>query len=498
MISVKRFLWVSLPLLLCLSLSACSSQNTPSPLHELVDNGATEEYSAPAATHDYVIVPEASGNVLVERARAFTSALSARTGIPTSFFFDNESLPKDDNARLILLGNTSFALSQKHLHDLRRDDYICAIDENALILGGRSDEATVAAIDRFCTELLPYADDEILINADQQFMVRSEYPVSNVTLGGLSLGDYRIVYPRENTLGEAKIAAVLREILADRCGFYPEVVSDDRISERTRIIAVGACFGEDTWEEPLIACHDTTVTLCGATQYELCASAQAFCEYLLPKDAPENVSVTITAPIPVSCGSPSVSGFVGLLRESLAETDATEAARISYALRQSCATFAPFSPTSENILFYLQLNLADYACLSVPLSDGRVLPLFYREDTLTLLEQKSAGTSCILRFQICKTDICFTVIHAFANDEETVKQMVEQNVSANEPTVLFLATSTSLPVVDTGSTAFREPHVLTCDGNRMQTLVSHATAITPPDTADAPYVFEFPHPFLAK
>ena len=164
LITVKRLVSLALVCLLSLSLFACSSGSAD--LHNLLNQGAGEEYTNPAAACDVVIVPSTASDALIARARTLCTELAARTGIPASFFFDNEALPKQDDVRLILLGNTAHALSDKHLGDLRRDDYLCALDEDALILGGKSDSATLAAIDRFSAELLPYADAEILINAD--------------------------------------------------------------------------------------------------------------------------------------------------------------------------------------------------------------------------------------------------------------------------------------------------------------------------------------------
>ncbi len=498
MITVKRTIFsAALILLLSLSLFACSSKNAePTNLHELLDQGATEEHSEPAAMHDAVIVPAAASDALVARARTLCAELTARTGIAASFFFDNETLPMQDGIRLILLGNTAFALSQKHLRELRRDDYVCALDEGALILGGKSDGATLAAIDRFATELLPYADAEILINADQQFLVTAQYPITSVTLSGFSLGDYRIVYPKNNTLGEAQIASALRETIADRCGYYPEILPDHKVSERTRILAIGACFDQAPASEPSVVAVDSFITLRGNTQYALCAAAQAFCDYLFPEDAPAEIVTTLTAPIPVTYNVPSFSTFVGALRENGAAADIMEISIISSALRQAAPALAPFCAVSQSTAFYLQANLFEYAHCSIPLADGRTLPLFYCEDILTLLEQTTDGAAHILRFRIRETDVRFTLIHVFADDEAEVRQIIENAVSDNEPILLFLMTPSSLAVVDMGTTVSSEPHVSTSGSTRTYMLCSPSKSVTPSTAASEVFTFTFAHPFL--
>lgn len=494
MITVKRLISLTLVCLLFLSLFACSSENDD--LHSLLNQGSGEEYSEPAAAYDVVVVPATAGNALITRARTLCADLTARTGIPASFFFDNETLPKQDNVRFILLGNTSHTLSEKHLDNLRRDDYLCALDEGVLILGGKSDSATLAAIERFSTELLPYADAEILFNADQQFLVSAQYPISAITLNDFSLDDYRIVYPKNNTLGEAQIASALREAIADRCGYYPDILADNKVSEYTRILAIGACFDQESAPEPSVIATNSVITLHGATQYELCASAQALCDYLFPDNAPTEISASLRAPIPVPCSSPVLSTFVGSFLETDTDTHVSSIASACAALRQSDADLAPFFPATESSMRYLQENLSKFLSVSVPLSTDRSLPLFYREDRLSLIEQTVDGNVSILRFQIRDTELYFTLIHTFADNAEAVQQAIEKSALVNEPALLVLMIPSSLSVVGTETSVLGELHVSA--NVKTYLLCSPSKAIVKTNANNALFTFTFTHPFLLK
>ena len=502
MIIVKRRALIALLLLSCIFITACASKNASSLLHAIETDGAPEDIT-PTASYDCVIVPSAANDVLVARARALTTALTAQTGIAASLFFDNEDLPKQDNMRLILLGNTSHSLSQKHLRDLKYDDYLCRAEENALILGGKSDAATIAAIDRFSKELLPYADPELLINDDQQFLVCAEYPVTSVTLCGFSLNDYRIVYPKANEHGEAEIAATVRDTFAKRCGFYLDILPDSLITENVRIIAIGACRNITPTERPTILADGSVIALYGTSEYTLSALAQSFCEYVIPNGATGDIRTTLSAPIPVSCTSSSISALPHIFSQAADRLDIMEITNVSTALRQSGAALAPFSVANRQLFSYLEANLFEYASVSLTLDDEHVLPFFYDPNILLLTEQRAVGSSLVLRFAIRNTDTTITVIHALADNAAAAKQIAEQDISANEPTILFLVTPSSLPLADTSESAFQTPHAYLRFDQQIQTLLSAPTpfsyaAVTLPQEANDMYQFHFTHPFLMQ
>ncbi len=506
MITDKRLSLLALLLLLCLLFCSCQTDTAGlASLHSL-GSGESGETATPAAEYDYVILPTAADETLVARAQVLTAALSAQTGIPASLFFDDEVLPHRENLRLILLGNTTHALSQKHLHDLRRDDYVCVTDESALLLGGKSDAATVAAIDRFTEQLLPYADAEILVNQDQHFLVRATYDITSVTLNGFSLGDYRIVYPKKSENGEKAVAVALREAIADRCGFYLDILSDHLVTEQTRVIAVGACFDPETSTEPQILASGACITLCGNSEYALATAAEALCEHLLPNDAPESVQAMWREPIPVSVPSPSLSVLAGLLVENNLEAALTKIAEISANARNAAAALMPFGRVNQNVFPYLQANLSAYADLSLAQADDEVLPFFYREDKLTLLERQPLKNGQMLRFSIKESDVCFRVYHGYGDDEIAMNVFLDaaaQGVSESEATLVFLATPSSVPIAEVSKRPFRTPLATERATERIQLLVHlpaslASTTITSPTAVHTPYLFYLTHSFLRK
>ena len=496
-----------LALLLCFTLLLCSCKIDTTgltPLHAL-ENGEHEETRPPASEYDYVILPASAGDALTARAHALCEALTAQTGIPATLFFDDAILPTRENIRFILLGNTAHALSYKHLHTLRRDDYLCTTDESALILGGKSDAATVAAIDRFCESLLPYADATILINPDQHFLVHATYDVNEISLNGFPLADYRLVYPEENGKGEQAVALALREAIADRCGFYLEVLPDTVVREPARVITVGACFGTSGTDAAQFEAISSYVSLDGDSEYALASVAQAFCRYLLPDGTHDSLSVTLGTPIAVPLGAPSLSVFAGLLSMPDSLTNVLEMAHLVTAFRSTDTLLAPCGRMSLDTFTYLRANLPDYAVRSLSPDPDHHLPVFYREDTLTLLEHSIVNDLHVLRFAIRETAQTFTVCHGYADAPSAVDrlwQTVSQALRENELCFLFAVTPNTLPFPIAEGMPFDE--IGTSErAEQMHVLLYRPSAFAStvaisPEGADAPYRFIFTHPFLRK
>lgn len=507
LITVKfRFL---LALLALLSLLLCSCQVTPldsSPVHA-VQNAEDNILSKDASTHDYLLLPANAGSELVARAHALANALSAQTGIPATLYFDSDDFLMQENARLILLGNVRHALAEAHLHGLRRDDYICVTEENVLILGGKSDAATVAAIDRFSNTLLPYADAEILVNTDQHFAVSAEYALSTVTLNGFSLDDYRIVYPKNGVLLEKEIAYRLRDRMADRCGFYLDVLSDDLVAEEARTIAIGACFDRSSSLDAGIYATDSSISLCGDSAYSLGEAASVLLDRLFGDGTAKTVTLTLDHFLSISAIPPTLTVLSGLLCERDAISNITSVAALSANVQMHLPILLPLSSVSRNLLLRdLEPSLSGYACVPTERTENPVLPLFYREDTLTLRNSEKLDGITQAHFSFAASNVDFTVWHANADDISEANDILNaaaSEPSQDEPMLIFLITPDSVALPDQSTRNFIRSTVWETDGLCLHVLLYlpqslSATEITHPGPSDALYEFTFSHPFLTS
>ncbi len=216
----KRILSGVLLLCLILSFGSCYQRNEDYPFESLVEN---EKGSIPAYR---IVLPADCSSFLCEKAEFLEERLEEQTGVPVSVVFDYESV--SDAVPEILLGYTSRGLSRSSLGLLRRDDYLCISDgRGGAVLGGKTDAATVAAVDRFCRELLSSASSECLMREDSGFFYEAVYSPERILLNGFELGRYCLVYPDDPN---GKIRAMVmrfRDRITERCGYVLDILSGE-------------------------------------------------------------------------------------------------------------------------------------------------------------------------------------------------------------------------------------------------------------------------------
>ncbi len=497
-----------LALLLCAVclFSACAS-SSPSP--DLYDLGQTpsnsERHQDPFASHLYVIIPASAEPALVEKAQALVSGLIQYTEISTDLFYDNQSFVAREDAGYVLLGYTSYPASRQALLSLKRDDYLCCWDPEArtLILGGKKDSATVAAIDRFSQTILPYADKAVLMSNTADFEVRAEYAVPELLLCGHSLGSYNIVYPDNPQKEELTIAHALREALADRCGFYPDLIALSKVTSFERLIILS---GEAPASVPAqISCVGTTITLSASSAYGLGEAAEAFVERVLPSAVAGNHSVTLPALTKLSVSLHELDMFSLPLPQGLpAAPDSVGAVDAGVtALKNSGAAIGLSDGISADLQTVLSAAASDYTLVVPESAQENVPTLFYDADKLSLL---SSDTVCnsdgavvrAYRFSCVDSSFTFTLLHAYIESGRDASAL--QNIltlSEDVPTVLFayMPTENSLTACDT-ATLWRT-HSLSSD--RQLTFAYFANgssaSVTSTDTSIPAYTLSLSHSF---
>ena len=63
---------------------------------------------------------------------------------------------------------------------MKTNDYLCRWDDGALVICGRSDSATVFAIDKFIVDILPTSSQYSLMFADAHFELFNEYEIKKI------------------------------------------------------------------------------------------------------------------------------------------------------------------------------------------------------------------------------------------------------------------------------------------------------------------------------
>ena len=223
MITVKNLIRTACVLLLSvLLLNSCVSKKVEDfpfvPLDTVDLSDKISEYR--------IIISDTASNELTGAAETLRDRLQEKTSVPVTVLLDSDELVYKTAVWNIYVGNTCSNASQQALRDMRVNDYTCRSFDGYSVIGGRSDGASIAAIERYISELLPLADHFQFIPEGGGFDFVGDYAVSEVTLLGLDISQFEISYD-ENSPLSANIAHTLRDSIAERTGYYLGTVSGD-------------------------------------------------------------------------------------------------------------------------------------------------------------------------------------------------------------------------------------------------------------------------------
>ncbi len=218
------------------SLCSCANNEVPGldEFEQLLDQSETEnEENEPFADKVYIIIANNASFLLAAKASRLALEISEKTGVEAIVKYDNETTIVGDDDIELLLGDTNRIASKEALKNLRLGDYVCHWDKDKLILGGRYEAATLAAVDYFCNTVIHGASNIMLMNPDAHFEYFESYDVQNVTLNGYDLYDYTFVYKKTAENYEYEVAEILRNYIAHKTGYWLEIISDADVTSST-------------------------------------------------------------------------------------------------------------------------------------------------------------------------------------------------------------------------------------------------------------------------
>ena len=274
-------------------------------------DGETETEELPFTEHIYVIIPRDCSGELSVKARELADEIRNKTGILTSLKYDNELTAVPKNACEVLLGNTNRLVSKNAMDVLREGEYLCRWDDGAIVICGRSEEATVIAVDRFIMEILPSASKYSIMTSDSHFELDVGYEVERVLLNGYDLYDYVLVYPKENKLGEREMAYIFRDFINSKSGYLLEVFSDgDPLSKVGRSIVL--TYGEITAIVP----NERGISIVGTDSYSLSLAIEKIIGDIENCDGEKKIELNYNAQIDVEYVDSSFESAFYFLKEN--------------------------------------------------------------------------------------------------------------------------------------------------------------------------------------
>ncbi|MBO7302663.1 MAG: hypothetical protein J6U68_00575, partial [Clostridia bacterium] len=185
-----------------------------------------------------------------------------------SLKYDNELTTLPDNSCEVLIGNTNRLASENAEDELKSNDYLCRWDDGALVICGKSDAATIKAIDKFISDVLPTASPYSLMHEDAHFELFNEYTIKKIILNGYDLYDYILVYDSAQKANERKMAEALRDFINSKSGYLLKVVSsDDLKSNSGRTIKIA--MSKNATDKALIVSEENGLSITGNDSYSL-------------------------------------------------------------------------------------------------------------------------------------------------------------------------------------------------------------------------------------
>lgn len=396
MITGRKTIVVSLCLLLSLCmLASCaeSSENNALLKLEALASNESEKYA--------IVVPSSCGEELVNSAKLFSSAIAKQTGTSCDVLFDNDESVSRNGCFLILLGNTSYSESRNALGGLRRDDYVCRVYESVIVLGGKSDKATVSAVEKYISEILPMCEPTRIVADDCDFEYHQSYDVNEIILCGFEMECYTFVCPDDKSSAVCTLVGMLREIIADKSGYYPDieysaVPTDGRreiivqTGERSRLARI-RYDGED-------------VFISSDTVYGLSVAATELCNSLFDNAEQGKTRFDISYEITHSYFCTELSVITAISKANVTNGVLDEAEALAEKLKAAQSGVTAVGPLDKDTWAVVKSNFFNgFSTYCTELSDGTVLPVIVDTAVFSVEEECSCPQNGLIEIKLSLT-----------------------------------------------------------------------------------------------
>lgn len=342
-----------------------------------------------------VIRPEETDDKLIEAVIGLNDAINATYGtkmtIKTDFY--REGNPQFAMGEFeILVGPTNRPETAEFLAGLRADDYGYGLVGDKLVIVGHNTEMTVKAVGMFRTEVLTpqAASKEAVLTADEGHIKRGAYTIESMTLGGLPIGEYSIVYDASNKQSEKAMADYLAAEIASLGGFVLPVKSSDKVDVAEKQIRIGASTPIKVESGSYVLGIETATHVVyagGADSIGHAAAVRALAKLFAPEGASTEVEVKLEAPAAIELEDTGLSAmsFNIYVGNNVPE----RRARVKKMIEEYLPDTFGVQEASDTWMQYLKRELKgyyDYVGIGRDNGSGEHSAVFYAKDKFTLVE----------------------------------------------------------------------------------------------------------------
>ncbi len=446
MITVKKYLKITLLLFLCFGILLCmpSCKRKKEAAEQAFVALQSLEGNVQSTLKGYqIIVSSEAGSEVLQRAKELSLKIREATALSCEVFVENTEIAYGKDAVCIYVGSTNMLKSTVQLH---RDDYIYRVTDNGIVIGGMCDSATLEALDRFEQDVLPYCESSDIREHDGDFEYRHRYELEGISLCGFDISAYKIACLDGRTESMTWQAERLSSFIADRCGVCVDVVFDKSQDRDQREIIL---YTDESAENVSISHDGQDLIICAPDVYGLSFAVdklfETVTEGITDGKAVVDISTALCYPKEIS----SIS-FSAIISDFLNEQNSVQNA---FALRERiiAQTDAEFvflgvveKETWEIINRDTNINLT-YSLLSCETDELHVAVLAYKTDTLkceNINVSADNGSVCIsAELEYSDSDMtvnAFMLIEESADQRAEHMSVLEEKLSDDENTTLAL------------------------------------------------------------
>ena len=247
---LKRFTALFLAFLMLFSIVACTGDpaDTEGSDNSSATEAETEKVQVPVeitaeALAEYVIRrPENVKGESIEATIAATKKL--RDEIKNVFdvtleLLDDwhkasEELPA--TAKEILVGKTNRAEAQNVLSVIRAKDFAIVFENDRIIITAGTDAGVTDAVDYFIENYIKADEKKIVLSEHLFDVVSYDYPIGAISINGVALSQYKVVYPKNCDLITYYTAQVISDYIYDNAGIKLEVIDDTKAETQYELL----------------------------------------------------------------------------------------------------------------------------------------------------------------------------------------------------------------------------------------------------------------------
>lgn len=200
----------------------------------------------------------------------------------------------EPSAKEILIGSTNRSQTETVSKTIRYGEYYVGFSDNKLVILGSTTEDTVSAIEYFADLLSKRATATVLFDGQKDlYYAQATFDVEDISINGVSLSEYTIVYTDANTKREKRFAELIQEVVVKKSGIQVPIQSSKK-DVYGNVLFVGK-----TATQSGLAASESVVEVRGKTENDLFFAVQTLVKRIsetqtgvIQVDASEQLSYT--------------------------------------------------------------------------------------------------------------------------------------------------------------------------------------------------------------